>query len=65
MLRQGLGAETQALEVRHGEWAGADCVGTALGAKEWCAMGWGVECHGRGKLGEGLGLQEKQGAIVV
>ena len=31
---------------------------------EQCAMGWGVECQGRGKLGEGLGPQEKQGAIV-
>ena len=29
-------------------------------------MGRGVVCHGRGrgKLGEGLGPQEKQGAIV-
>ena len=33
-------------------------------AGEWCAMGWGVECQGRGNPGEGLGLQEKQGAIV-
>ena len=31
---------------------------------EWCALGWGVECHGRGNPGEGLGPQEKQGAIV-
>ena len=27
-------------------------------------MGWGVECHGRGNSGEGLGPQEKQGSIV-
>ena len=27
-------------------------------------MGWGVECHGRGNPGEGLDLQERQGAIV-
>ena len=28
---------------------------------KWCAMGWEVECHGRGNQGEGLGWQEKQG----
>ena len=33
-------------------------------AGEWCAVGLGVECHGRGNTGEGPGLQEKQGAIV-
>ena len=27
-------------------------------------MGWGVERHGRGNPGEGLDLQERQGAIV-
>ena len=27
-------------------------------------MGWGVEHHGRGKPGEGLDLQEKQGATA-
>ena len=27
-------------------------------------MGWGVERHGRGNLGEDLGPQEKQGDIV-
>ena len=27
---------------------------------EQCATGWGVECHGRGNLGEGLGLQERK-----
>ena len=29
-------------------------------AGEWCAMGWGVECHGRGNPKDGLGPQEKQ-----
>ena len=33
-------------------------------AGEVCATGWGVECHGRGNPGEGLGLQEKQGTTV-
>ena len=33
-------------------------------AGEWCAMGWGGEHHGRGNLGEGLDLQERQGVIV-
>ena len=32
-------------------------------AGEQCVMGWGVECHGRGNLGGGLGPQ-KQGTIV-
>ena len=32
--------------------------------RERYAMGWGVEGHGRGNWGEGLGPQEKQGAIV-
>ena len=31
---------------------------------EQCAMGWGVEHHSGRNLGEGLGLQEKQGTIV-
>ena len=34
-----------------------------LQVEEQCAMGWAVECHGRGNLGEGLSWQEKQGAI--
>ena len=34
-------------------------------ACEWCAMGWGVEQCGRGNLGEGLGMQERQGEIIV
>ena len=29
-----------------------------------CATGWGAECHSQGNLGGGLGLQEKQGAIL-
>ena len=29
------------------------------------AVGWGVEGHGRGNPAEGLGPQEKRGAIVV
>ena len=28
-------------------------------------MGWGGECHSRGNLEGGLGLQNKQGTIVV
>ena len=32
--------------------------------REQCAVGWGVECHSRGNPGEGLGPQEKQGAIA-
>ena len=31
---------------------------------EMCARSWGVEWQGRGNLGEGLDLQEKQGTIV-
>ena len=27
-------------------------------------MGWGVEDHGRGNLGEGLVLQEKEDTII-
>ena len=34
-------------------------------AGEQCAMGWGVELHSRGNPGESLGLQDRQGAIVV
>ena len=61
----------QDLEVSPGEKTGAGCVGKAWGLRsgvpqvgEWCAMGWGVEYHGRGNLGGGLGPQEKQGTIV-
>ena len=62
----------QALEVSSGKRTRVGCVWTASGAKElcttgweeWCAMVWGVEYHGRGNQGGGLGLQEKQGAIV-
>ena len=39
MLRPGLGAETQVLEVSLEERTGAGCVGSALGAKEQCATG--------------------------
>jgi len=31
---------------------------------EWYAMGWGVEHHGRGNMGGGLGPQDNQGATV-
>ena len=34
------------------------------GWRELYAKGWGVESKGRGNPGEGLDLQEKQGAIV-
>ena len=32
-------------------------------AGQWCATGLGVEHHGGGNLGGGVGPQEKQGAI--
>ena len=64
MLGQGLGTETQALEVSFGERTRFGCVETASGAREQCAMCWEAECHSQGSLGGGLGLQEKQGAII-
>ena len=41
MLRQGLSAETQALEVSSWEKTRGDRVETTWGAMEWCTMGWG------------------------
>ena len=32
---------------------------------KWCTKVCGVERHSRGNPGEGLGLQEKQGSILV
>ena len=55
---------TQAPEVSTRQRSRLDCVGTALGTREQKAMGCGVELHGRGKLEGGLGLYEKEGAIV-
>ena len=64
MLGQGLGPETQAPEVSSTERTRVGCMETAYGDKEQCAIGWGVESHDRGNLGEGLGPQEKQGTIA-
>ena len=71
MLRRRLGTKTQALEFSSREKTRADCTETserlgssATQAGELNAMGWGAKCHSRGNLGEGMGLQEKQSAIV-
>ena len=45
MLGQGLGTETQAPEVSSGEGTRIGCMGTAQGAREQCATGWGAKCH--------------------
>ena len=71
MLRWGLGTETQVLEVSPREKAGVGSVDRVKGlrssvpwAGEWYAKGGGVESHNRGNPGEGLDLQERQGASV-
>lgn len=48
MLGQGLDDDTSALEVSPRERTTVGCVGTAEGAKEWCAMGREVVCYGMG-----------------
>ena len=66
-----MGAETWALEVGPRRGVGIAIWGQPKGLRrtvpwvgEWWTLGGGVEHHGRGNPGEGLGPQEKQGTIV-
>ena len=59
-----LGTETQDPKVSSGKRTRIGYVEVAWGARQQCAMGWGVECHSQGNPGGGLGPQEKQGTIV-
>ena len=63
-LGRGLGTETQAPEISCRERTSVGYVRTVWGAREWCTKGWGAEHQSWGKLGGGLGPQEKRGIIV-
>ena len=61
---KGLDAKNKALEVSSGDRTRVGCVETACEAREQCTKHWGVKQNGQGNPAEGLGLQEKKGAIV-
>ena len=58
ILRQGLGTETQALEVSSGKRTRVGVWRQHKGAREWCTTSWGEACRKR------PGPAEKQGAIA-